>query len=64
MNDDELTEELPVAPDEEIDLASLGEDDPIDDDIETPLPLDEFAEDYDEDAGGVNFHSEDTDKNY
>jgi len=61
MDENEL-KDLPIG-DEEIDLASL-EGDPIDDDIETPLPIDEFAEDYDEDAGGVNFHSEDTDKNY
>jgi hypothetical protein len=63
MNEDELAD-LPISEDDEVDLASLTDDDIVDDDIETPLPIDEFAEDYDEDSGGVNFHSEDTDKNY
>ncbi len=63
MNEDELAD-LPISEDDEVDLASITDDDIVDDDIETPLPIDEFAEDYDEDSGGVNFHSEDTDKNY
>ncbi len=63
MNEDELAD-LPISEDDEVDLAAITDDDLVDDDIETPLPIDEFAEDYDEDSGGVNFHSEDTDKNY
>lgn len=38
----------------------------LDDDIDEPIfdPSDEFAEDYELDTGGVNFHDEDTDQNY